>query len=663
MSVTETRIVRAVCGHDCPDQCSLQVTVGDGRVLRVAGDPAHPFTDGWLCGKVQNYEERVHSPDRILTPLRRVGPKGEASFSPISWDEALTEIVARWRDVQRRLGSEALVGYAYSGHMGLINRNLPRALFHALGASQFQSGTVCDSAAEAGWTRALGDTPGVDPETVVESDLILCWGANLATTNVHLLPFIERARARGARLVVVDPARTRTARMAEWHLMPRPGTDTALALGLMHVIVRDGLTDLDAVRASSIGLDRLIAETLPAYDPARVAAITGIEAREIERLGRLYATARAPFLRIGMGPSRHAGGATTIWTIALLASLVNSWAKPGGGAHMDSVKIWGWNYGALRRPDLLKRPTRTINHSLLGRALTEYDDPPIAALFIAANNPAVTCPDSARVRTGLAREDLFTVVHDLFLTDTARYADIVLPATTALETDDLYRSYGTYYVQYAARSIDPIGEARSNASLTAELAARLGIDDPVFTRSPREHVAALLAGATGPTGALTVEELLTGNPVKLPWGVRVPLARFEAEDGLLPSWSEPAADPRWPLHLLTGPGHFQAHTAYEGVERLRRREGRPTCLLHPFDAEARGIRAGDEVTIANDRGAVGLWAEVGAGVPSGTVLVTTQRSRAAYRHGGPLNVLVGDGLSDFGAGATYQDTRIDVRRG
>jgi len=660
--MTETRVVRAVCGHDCPDQCSLRVTVADGRVLRVAGDPAHPFTDGWLCGKVQNYEERVHSPDRILTPLRRVGPKGEATFAPISWDEALTEIVARWRGVQRRYGGEALVGYAYSGHMGLINRNLPRALFHALGASQFQTGTVCDSAAEAGWTRAMGDTPGVDPETVVESDLVLCWGANLATTNVHMLPFVERARERGARLVVVDAARTRTARIADWHLMPRPGTDTALALGLMHVIVRDGLTDLDAVRATSIGLGRLIAEVLPAYDPLRVAAITGIEARQVERLADLYATAAAPFLRIGMGPSRHAGGATTIWSIALLASLVNSWGKPGGGAHMDSAKIWGWNYNALRRPDLLARATRTINHSLLGRALTEYDDPPVMALFVAANNPTVTCPESARVRAGLARGDLFTVVHDLFLTNTARYADIVLPATTALETDDLYRSYGTYYAQYADRSIDPICGARSNASLMSELADRFGIDDPLFSRSPREHLAALLADASGPTGALTVEELLTGDPIKLPWSVGVPLARFEAEDGLLPSWSEPPEDPRWPLQLLTGPGHFQAHTAYEGVDRLRRREGRPTCLLHPTDAEARGIRAGDEVTIANERGVVGLWAEIGDGVPVGTALVKTQRSRAAYRHGGPLNVLVGDDLTDFGAGATYQDTRVEVRR-
>ncbi|MGH2588438.1 MAG: molybdopterin-containing oxidoreductase family protein [Dehalococcoidia bacterium] len=669
--MTQTTI-RTVCPHDCPDQCSIIATVEDGRLVGVAGDADHPFTRGYLCGKVARYEERVYSPERLLTPLRRVGAKGAGEFAPLTWDEALGEIAERWRAAIAEYGSEALLGYAYSGNMGVVNRNTPRALFHALGATRMLAGTVCDSTCGAGWSYAVGDIPGTDPETVTDSDLVLSWGANLATTNVHLVPLVDEARDKGAQLVVIDPYRTRTARRADWHIAPRVGTDAALALGMMHVIVREGLHDADFVRARGVGFDLLCEDVLPEYGPERVAAITGVPVEDVERLGRMYGRARAPFLRLGMGFSRHAGGGMAVRTIACLPALVGAWGKPGGGALLDTAHAWELDYDALRRPDFLPRPTREVNHSALGRALLELTDPPIMALFVASNNPAVSCPDQGRVRAGLSREDLFTVVHDAFLSDTARYADIVLPACMAVETEDLYRSYGTYYAQHGPALIEPLGESRSNVWVVQELARRLGLTDPFFALETREYMDVLLAGARGPSAALCVEGLVGAGPVKLAYPNDGPATTFfyseaMAREGLppLPGWEpDPEAEAegeRWPLRLLTAPGHFQHHTSFAGVARLRRREGAAACLLHPADAESRGIRDGAPVLLHNDRGEVGLYARVTADTQPGVVTVEGGRSRAAYLHGGPLNVLTSDRLSDMGAGATYQSTWLDAR--
>lgn len=661
--------IRTVCPHDCPDQCSMIATIEDGRLLGVAGDPDHPITRGFLCGKVAHYEERVYSPERLLTPLRRTGPKGAGEFVPISWDEALEEIVSRWRAIIDEHGGEALLGYAYSGHMGVVNRNIPRALFHALGASRMLAGTVCDSTCGAGWEYAVGTTPGTDPETVVDSDLILCWGANIVTTNVHFVPFVDEARDKGAKLIVIDPARTRTARRADWHIAPRIGTDGALALGMMHVIVRDGLHDQAYIDRSTVGFDRLRGQVLPHFPPERVAEITGVEAAAIERLARSYAESRAPFLRLGMGLSRNSGGGMAIRTIACLPALIGAWNKPGAGALMDTAAIWDFDYNVLRRPDLQPRPTREVNHSTLGRDLLEMKDPPIKALFVAANNPAVTCPDQTRVRAGLVRDDLFTVVHDSFLSDTARYADIVLPASTALETEDFYRSYGTYYAQHGPQLIEPWGESRSNLWLMQELARRLNLTDPVFTRDIRGHLDTLLDGANH----LTLDRMLDAGPVKVDCVRRGPeRTHFYSEamerDGLppLPEW-QPDPDiategARWPLRLLTLPGHFQHHTAFAGVDRLRRRQGSPACLLHPDDAELRGIVEGDAVLLHNERGEVGMTAKLSTDTQPGVVAVEGNRSQGAYLRGGPLNVLTSDRLADLGAGATYQSTWLDVRR-
>lgn len=667
------QVIRTVCPHDCPDQCSILATVKDGQVLKVAGDPNHAFTGGWLCGKVSRYPERVHSPERLVTPLRRTGPKGSGQFTPITWEEALTEIGQRWRSTIDAFGSEALMGYAYSAHMGRVNRNIVKALFHALGASQVAEGTVCSTTADAGWTYAVGPTPGTDPETVVDSDLVVCWGANVATTNAHFLPFIEEARKRGARLVVIDPYRTRTARRADWHIAPRVGTDTALALGLMHVLVRDGLYDATYVQDHTVGFEALQEKVLPEYSPDRVAEITGVPSADIERLARMYGEARAPFLRLGMGLSRHAGGGMAIRTVACLPALVGAWGKPGGGALMMTGAAWSFDLDAVRRPDLLPRPVRTINHSLLGEALIDLNDPPVMALFVASNNPAVSCPDQQRVIAGLSRDDLFTVVHDTFLSDTALYADIVLPACTAFETEDLYRSYGTYYAQYGPQVIEPLAESRSNLWVVQALAERLGLTDPIFRRTAREHMEALLAGATGPTAEISLERLLEGGPVRLNWtGAGPERTCFYSPqmecDGLppLPVWApdpaEQAERAEFPLQLLTAPGHSQHHTAFAGVAALQRQEGAPRCLLHPQDAAARGISDGDPVEVFNHRGFVGLDARVTEDTQPGVLVLEGLRGRSHYRSGGPVNVLTGSRLADMGGGATFQSTWVDVRR-
>ncbi|HYF90679.1 MAG TPA: molybdopterin-dependent oxidoreductase [Symbiobacteriaceae bacterium] len=655
-------VIRTVCPHDCPDQCSVLATVEKGRLVKVAGDPEHGFTRGFLCGKVNKYPERVHSPERLLTPLRRTGPKGSGQFVPISWDTALDEIARRWRETQAKFGGEALLGYAYSGTQGMVNRNIVRALFHALGASRMLAGTVCDSACEAGWEYACGSTPGTDPETVGESDLIVCWGANVVTTNVHLVSFIDMARERGAQLIVIDPYRTRTAKRADWHIAPRVGTDTALALGVMHVLVRDGLHDAAFVAQRTVGFERLRAEVLPEYTPERVAAITGVPAADVERLAQLYGKARAPFLRLGMGMSRNAGGGMAIRTVAILPALVGAWGKPGGGALLDVGAAWNLNYNALRRPDLLANSTREINHSTLGRALVELDDPPIKALYVAANNPAVTCPDQSRMVAGLSREDLFTVVHDLWLSDTALFADIVLPACTPFETEDLYRSYGAYYIQHGPQVLPLLGESRPSVWVVQQLAARMGLSDPVFSHSMPEYFSLLLEGSPFKTCGL-----VGAGPVKLARENQGPpttyfYSKAMEQDGLppLPGWAPETPESNLPLQLLTAPGHYQHHTAFAGVESLQRLEGEPRCLLHPLDAAARGLQTGDEVRMFNDRGHVGLHAQVTDATQPGLVVVEGHRGRSRYLSGGPLNVLTSDRLTVIGAGATYQSTRVDV---
>lgn len=676
-ATSANNVLRTVCAHDCPDACSVLVTVEAERVVRTVGDPQHPFTRGFLCGKVNRYAERVHSPERLFTPLRRIGAKGESQFAPITWDEALDETVSRWQAIMARYGSEAIAGYAYSSHQGLVNRNFTQALFHALGATRVNAGAVCDTCCGEAWELTVGAAGGTEPQCVRDSDFIIAWGANLDSTNVHQIPFINMARRKGATLVAIDVWRTRTARRADWFIPIRVGTDAALALGIAHVLYRDNLIDHDYIQRLVLGAERWAQEVLPHYTPAAVEAITGVPASDVAILARAYGQAQAPFIRLGQGLSRHAGGGTATRAIICLTGLVGAWQRPGGGALLATADSYKFNFSAVRRPDLQPGPRRVLNMVRFGRALAEWHNPPLMALFIQSNNPATTCPEQALVRRGLAREDLFTVVHDTFLSETARYADLVLPACTSFESEDLYRGYGTYYVQYGPQVLAPQGEAWPNYRLVAALAHRLGLHDPMFSRTPREHMAALLDVQDGPVAGLRLNDLLDGMPRRLNVSAlghtfdctfptlsgRLQIACPELAARGLPDLPDyvPAAPPAYPLRLVTAPGHHLHHSAFLGVASLRREEGGPWARLHPDDATPRGISQGQAVELFNDAGVVGLYAYLTTDVLPGIVVVEGHRPQSQYLSGGPLNVLCSDRYTDLGEGATYQDTWLDVR--
>jgi anaerobic selenocysteine-containing dehydrogenase len=669
--------IRTVCAHDCPDQCSLVATVEDGRVVRVQGDPDHPMTAGFACAKVNREHELVHSPERLLTPLRRVGKKGAGEFAPISWDAALDDIENRWTAIIREDGPLAILGYAYSAHQGLFNRGLLLGFFHALGVSRLKAGTVCDTCADAAWESVAGAVGGSDPEAVVDSDLVISWGADLLTTNVHIWPLVEAARRRGAKLIVVDPRRSATAARADWHIRVNVGTDAALALGVMHVLVRDGLVDRAYVARETLGFGRVEREVLPRFTPERVAAITGVSVADVEQLAQLYGRARAPFIRLGEGMSRSTQGGQAIRAVSLLPGVVGAYARRGGGALLMTATSFGLDLAAIRRPSGPAQ-TREVNHSRLGEALLTMKEPPIRALFIAANNPAVTCPDAQSVRRGLAREDLFTVVHDPFLSDTARYADLVLPAATYLESEDLHRAYGAYYMQLGQQVVPPQGEARTNRLVAAELARRFGITDAVFSMSTDELVATVFRGAQGPVTAIDPGTLREHRAIKLRlpdggprWATASGRLEFYSEhlaaQGLaaMPDWIEDAeaskGPARWPLRLLTAPGYYQSHTAFSGVTTLRRRAGAPECVLHPADATKRGLHDGEDVTLVNELGEVRMRLRISDEVGPGVVLVPGQRP-SAESGGTTINMLCSTRYADLGEGATYQSTVLDVRR-
>jgi anaerobic selenocysteine-containing dehydrogenase len=660
--------IRTVCAHDCPDMCSLLAQVEDGRIVKIQGDPDQPFTAGFACGKVNRDMDLVYSPQRLTVPLRRTGPKGSATFQPITWDEALDEIVSRWQGIIAESGPLALLGYAYSAHQGLMNRGLTNGMFHALGSSRLLGGTVCDSCAEAAWDATVGPTGGADPESVVESDLVISWGSDLHATNVHLWAKIEQVRKRGVKLIVIDPRRTRAAAAADWYLPIRIGSDSALALGVMHILVRDGLADRAYLASQTIGFDQVERDILPRFTPARVAEITGLSATDVERLAAMYGAARTPFIRIGFGLSRHTHGGQNLRAVALLPGVTGAYGRYGGGALLATAGSFDLNYNALRKPSG-PASSRSINHLKLGEALLEARDPPIRALFIAANNPAVTNPGTAKLRAGLAREELFNVVHDPFMTQTARYADIVLPATTYLETEDFYRSYGTYYMQYGHRAVAPIGESWSNLRLTQTLAGRLGLTDPVFAMTPRALLGELFRGA-GQTADLAA--LLDGTPVSIGTRAaqvfRTPSGKLEfyaqalADQGLpaLPDWQpDPADVAAYPLRLLTTPGYFQSHTAFSGVAFLREREGTPYAVLHPRDATARGLTDGQIVRLRNDNGQIALRLRVLEEIQPGVVLVPGQRPDEEAGSG-TVNMLCADSYTDMGEGAAYQSTWLEV---
>ncbi len=524
---TPFRVVHTVCSHDCPDSCAVLVTVNEqGRAVKVEGDPSQPVTQGFLCGKVAKYLDRVYAPDRILYPLRRKadaakGPltrgREQDSFERVSWDEALDAIAMRLKEISDRYGSESILPYSYAGTIGVLGYgSMDRRFFHCMGASQLDR-TICSEAGGQAWNLVYGKKYGTTTEDVRLSKLILAWGANIHGNNIHLWPFVEEARRNGARLIVIDPYRTRTAAVADWHIAIRPGTDAALALGMMHVILNEGLEDRAYIAEMTHGFEQL-AERALEYTPQRVAAWTGMTAAEIEQLAREYATTRPAMLRLNYGVQRSENGGAAVRAIAMLPSLTGAWKHRGGGGQLSTSGAFQWNKQALERPDLataspIGRLARVVNMSELGRALTELgqgidketdgpkeqsNGPAVHALFVYNSNPGAVAPNHNAVCRGMMRDDLFTIVHEQFFTDTTDYADYILPATTFLEQSDVQGAYGHYFVQLSKQAIEPPGEARSNVWLFGQLAQRMGFTEPCFRDTPEEMIRQALAiGADG----------------------------------------------------------------------------------------------------------------------------------------------------------------------
>jgi anaerobic selenocysteine-containing dehydrogenase len=690
---TERRIVHAVCPHDCPDTCGMRVTVEDGRAIRVEGDPTHPITRGFLCVKVNQYVEHVYSERRVLTPRRRVGPKGSGEFVEISWDEALDEIAARFKGIVAESGGEAILPYSYSGTLGLLhNYSMDYRFFYRLGATLLER-TICTAAAVEGNKYTLGSYYGTDPEEFPNAKLIICWGTNPVTSNPHLMPMIKAAQDNGASLVVVDPRRTRTAERADWHLQPKPGSDAALALGLMHVIIAEGLHDEEYVREHTLGFDEL-RERAAEYTPERVADLTGIEAEEIVRLARLYATTKPAVIRLQYGMQRHSNGGMLVRVVTCLPALIGSWRDPAGGLLMSASGGFGFNMRALQRPDLLgERRPRSVNMIQLGEALNDLSDPPIRALFVYNADPVASTPDTNRVLAGLAREDLFTVVHDTYCTDTTRWADIILPATSQLEQTDLHKAYGNYYVQLNTPAIAPLGESKPNTEVFRLLAARLGFDEPCFRDTDEQLIDQALDTDHPWMRGITRERLARERWVKValpqngPDGRFAPFAQggFTTPSGKTEFYSArlkdlghdplpthvplaesaeatPDLHARYPLTLLSPKAHHFINSTFNDVRTLTRREGRPTIEIHPDDAAARGIADGDLVRAFNDRGECFLHALVVDRVRPGVVASPATWWASKFRGGNGINALTPSRPADMGGGATFYTNLVQLER-
>ncbi len=687
MSATPVRsVAKVVCPHDCPDTCVMTVGVEDGRAVTLGGDPEHRFTQGFLCAKVNRYLERVYSPDRILHPMKRVGRKGEGRFERISWDEALETIAARFRAIADRHGAQAILPYSYAGNMGLLAYgSMDRRFFQLLGASLLDR-TICSTAGGAGLKVTLGKSIGFDPEAVVHSRFIVAWGANIVSSNVHLWPFIEEARRRGARLVAVDPYRSRTAEKADEHLALLPGTDGALGLAMMHVIFRDGLEDRDYLERYTVGASEL-RERVAAWTPQRAAAITGLAAEAIERFARAYATTQPSALRLNYGLNRHAGAGMAVRTLACLPALTGAWRHPGGGLLMSASGAFPTNAAALERPDLVKPGTRTLNMSEIGRVLNDETlAPPVKAVFVYNANPLAVAPDQESVRRGFGREDLFTVVHELFETDTVDFADVVLPATTTLEMYDIHKAYGHLYLSLNRPAIAPLGESKPNSDVFRLLAERMGIDHPALRETDEEMARQAMFWDHPHLAGRTFEDLEREGTIRLsvpdPYapfaqgGFPTPSGKCElyaaarAAQGLdpLPDYTPPRENVlsapdlarRYPLAFISPPAHHFLNSTFSAQPVFVRRESEPVVVLNPKDAAARGIAHGMQVRTFNDRGSFLARANVSDAARPGVAVGLSIWWAKMCPGGRNANAVTGQGLTDMGGGATFYDALVDV---
>ena len=705
------KVVHAVCSHDCPDSCGVLVTVdgATGRAVKVQGDPSHPVTRGFLCGKVTKYLDRVYSPDRLLYPMRRRAgvPKGPLAqgreteaFERISWDEALDEIAAKLKEIVAEFGPESVLPYSYAGTIGKLGYgSMDRRFFHRLGASQLDR-TICSEAGGVALKSVYGIKLGTPPQDFAHAGLIIAWGANVHGNNVHLWPFIEEARRKGAKLVVIDPYRTRTAALADEHLVINPGTDSALALGMMHVILSMGLEDREYVARCTTGFDELRAHALRSeYSLEKVAAATGISAEVIVRLARAYATAgragaKGPAaIRLNYGIQRSEFGGAATRAVCMLPLLTGAWKYKGGGLQLSTSGSFPFNGEALEMPELmmsspLGRASRVVNMSQLGQALTSLgsdakkDGPPVKAMFVYNSNPAAVAPNQNDVLRGMVRDDLFTVVHEQFFTDTADYADVLLPAPTFLEVKDVQGAYGHLFAQVNERAIAPLGEAKSNVALFGELGRRMGFAEACFDDREDALIDQALKTDHPWFAGITRERLEREGhvPLNLPvdadgnvlpfstaeW-FRTPSGRGELLP--VPVFNAPkesrahAEEGAYPLEFLPRKADNYMNSTFANLPAHQRMEARTAGVLemHGTDAVARGIVTGDEVEVFNGRGSIALKALVNGQVGAGVVAARLDWNKLSAG-GGNVNALTSETLTDIGGGATFYSTLVEVRK-
>ncbi len=721
------RVVHTVCSHDCPDSCAVLVTVdAEGRAVIVQGDPAHPVTQGFLCGKVAKYLDRVYSPERLLYPQRRKagvakGPlargREHEAFERVSWDEALDGIAARLTRIAAAHGPESILPYSYAGTMGLLGYgSMDRRFFARLGASQLDR-TICSEAGGDAWLTVYGRKFATPPEDFRLSKLIVAWGANIHGNNVHLWPMVDEARRKGARLVVIDPYRTRTAALADQHIAIRPGTDAALALGMIHVILNEGLEDRAYLAEMTTGINQLT-ERAQEYTPERVAAWTGMRAAAVEQLAREYATTTPTAIRLNYGVQRVENGGAAVRAIVMLPAITGAWRTRGGGAQLSTSGGFKWNSKALEMPELAEASPlgclgRMVNMCQLGWALnnlgrgqgsevreqeTSREGPPVEALIVYNSNPVAVAPNQNAVCKGLRREGFFTVVHEQFFNDTTDYADYVLPATTFLEQTDIQGSYGHYFVQLSQQAIAPLGEARSNVWFFSQLAQHIGFTEPCFQQTTDELIGQALD--TGKDGFsknpgmehIRLEDLerkghiplafhrepetrpflpFSSGPVPTPSGKVELFSAALAASGHDPlpafvppvesRWSPQAS--RFPLEFLPRKADNYMNSTFANLDGHRRMETSTSGRLemHPDDAAARSIAEGDAVLVFNDRGEVALVAKINPALPKG--VVASKLDWAKLSTGGAnVNTLTSERLTDLGAGATFYSTLVDVVR-
>lgn len=662
-------IFKSVCPYDCPDACGLLVEVENNRVVKVKGNPDHAFTRGILCPKMNHYEDTVYSPLRLTTPLRRIGPKGSNKFEPISWDQALDLVAKNFLETIERYGSESILRYSYAGTMGLVQKEAGNFFFRRIGATQQDRG-ICSPAKTYGYTSVMGTTMPIKPQEAQASDFVVMWGLNAMATDIHFLADVKVARQKGAQIWVIDTHETYTFSQADHHIKIRPGSDGAFALGVMHILKRDGLVDEDFVRDYVQGYEELASQVLDTYTPTFVSQITHVPVELIEQFAKDYGQAKAPFIRLGSGLSRYGNGATTVRLITCLPALVGAWAKYGGGL---LASAGGSQHVGRRIMDNLEVPTektRLMPMVQLGHMLTEEKEQPIHSLYIYSSNPAITAPDQNVVRQGLMRDDLFTVVHERFFTDTCSYADIILPATTSLEHDDVYNSYGHYTIAAGYQVIPPIGQSRSNWDVFRDLAKRMGLEDTFFNYTSKELVERIVKDAdSNRVSDEDKKKILSGEPVEMTLPVnykldiKTPSGKIEIynsrEKFPLPDFFEPYGDEA-DLWLINGNDIRILDSSFCERE-FGDAKDIMVCHLHPKDAEKRQLVDGQAIKLFNVRGTVKSTVKIDEKVLPGTIVVLGvwwQRYSSDSDVG--INALTAQRPTDFGWGSTFYDVKVNV---